>query len=98
MLHIFFYIEAIFDHKTMSERANVNVSSEIRNIVCKEKAGGRRILRRFFKDDINTDYGIYPESEDVVNGGCWSEHWVNTGGEADANDEYEQQAYIAYIV
>ena len=54
----------------MSKRANVNVSSEIHNIVSKEKAGGRRILSRFFKDDINTDYGINPESEDVVNGGC----------------------------
>ena len=40
----------------------------------------RWILSRTFKDDINNDYGIYPESGDVVMEAV------------DRNDEYEQQA------
>ena len=40
----------------------------------------RWILSRTFKDDINTDYGIYPESGDIVM------------EVVDRNTEYEQQA------
>ena len=41
----------------------------------------RWILSRTFKDDINTDYGIYPENEDDI-----------VMEAVDRNLEYEQQA------
>ena len=40
----------------------------------------RWILSHSFKDDVNTDYGIYPEGEDVVM------------EVVDRNTEYEKQA------
>ena len=65
---------SLFYTETIQDLSQV-LSSPFCNIV------QRWILSRTFKDDINTDYGIYPDNGDYI-----------VMEAVDQNTEYEQQA------